>query len=337
MTHVTQTPPAASPRRPKSASRGATYVISAALLFGINGSVSKVVIGAGVSPAQLTLFRVLSTAIIAGAVLLITDRKQFRPSGAQLIKLAALGVIGLAMIQWLYSVAISILPVGVALLIQYTAVVFVALAAWLLFSERVHPRLWIAIGAVLVGLAIVAQIWDSDLRLLGVAAAFGAALTYAFYFLMGERAVAAMSPMAVAFWASTFATVFWGVFSEWWALSPGTLASQVELPGGHVAVAAWVPLLYVITLGSFLPFVLMFTALDHLSATAVGILAAIEVLFAFVVAWLWLGEALTALQIAGAALVLIGIVIAQTARSRPTADVPAHTMGDAVEAPPAVP
>lgn len=297
---------------------GAVYALSGALLFGINGSVAKVVIGAGITPPQLTFMRGLSTAIIAGIVLALTAREQFRITRRDALGLAALGVGGLAMIQWLYAVAISLLPVGVALLIQYTAVVLVALAAWLLFKERVHARLWWAIGAVLLGLAIVAQVWDSALDALGVLAAVAAAVAYAYYFLAGERGVARRPAMAVAFWASLFATVFWFCFSTWWEIDPGTLTSATSLTGAlaDVVVPVWVPLAWVITLGAFAPFVLSFAALRHLSATAVGILASAEVLFAFLVAWLWLGETLVAVQIAGAALVLAGIVIAQTARER---------------------
>ncbi|WP_430869079.1 EamA family transporter [Demequina aurantiaca] len=336
---MTETPSSPASVRVKSGARGALYVLLGTALFGINGSVAKVVIGAGVSPAQLTFFRVLSTAVIAGLVLLVSDRAQFRPSRRQLGNLAALGIGGLAMIQWLYAVAISILPVGVALLIEYTAVVLVALASWLIFNERVHPRLWFAIGAVLVGLAVVAQVWDSNLRLLGVVAAFGAAITYAFYFIMGERVVASMPPMAVAFWASVFASGFWGIFSAWWSLDPATLTANVSLSGAleAVVVPVWLPLLFVITLGAFAPFVLIFTALGHLSATAVGILASSEVLFAFIVAWAWLGEKLTPLQVAGAILVLLGIVVAQTARTRPEPAHPERPEDATLEVPPAVP
>lgn len=297
---------------------GAAYALGGALLFGVNGSVAKVVIGAGITPPQLTFLRGLSTAIIAGVILALTARAQFRLTRRDALGLAALGVGGLAMIQWLYAVAISLLPVGVALLIQYTAVIMVALAAWLLFKERVHARLWWAIGAVLLGLAVVAQVWDSHLNALGVFASLAAAIAYAYYFLAGERGVAKRPAMAVAFWASLFATGFWALFSGWWNIELAALRAPVSLTGSlaDVVLPVWVPLLWVITLGAFAPFVLSFAALRHLSATAVGILAASEVLFAFLVAWLWLGETLVAVQIAGAALVLAGIVIAQTARER---------------------
>ena len=302
----------------RSPTKGAVYALCGALLFGVNGSVAKVVIGAGVSAAQLTFLRTLSTAVIAGVILAMSAREQFRISRRDAAGLAALGVAGVAMIQWLYAVAISRLPVGVALLIEYTAVILVALAAWLLFKEKVHVRLWWAIALVVIGLSIVAEVWHITLDWIGTLAALAAAVAYAFYFLAGERGVARRPAMAVTFWASAFATAFWALFSGWWQLDPALMTTEVSLTGAldDVHVPLWVPTLWVITLGAFAPFVLSFAALKHLSATAVGILASSEVLFAFIVAWLWLGETLVAVQIAGAALVLVGIVIAQTARDR---------------------
>lgn len=74
------------------------------------------------------------------------------------------------------------------------------------------------------------------------------------------------------------------------------------------------PLAWNVLLGSFAPFLLSLAALRHLPATAAGIVASSEVIFAFAVAWLWLGETLDAVQIIGAAIVLVGIILAQTAR-----------------------
>lgn len=320
----------------RSPALGALYVLAGALLFGFNGSMSKVVMAAGISPEQLTFFRVLGTALIAGAVLLVSDRAQFRISRREVGWFAMLGVGGLAMVQWLYSVAISLLPVGVALLFEYTAVVLIALTARLVFKEHVRGRLWWAIGVMLVGLAVVAQVWDSQLAGLGVLAGFGAAVAYAFYFLGGERSVAGRPAMAVAFWAATFAAGFWLVFAQWWNLPVAALADDVSLTGAldAVVVPMWLPLLAIVTLGGFAPFTLIFMSLRHISATASGLLASSEVVFAFVVAWIWLGEALAPVQIAGSIVVLAAIVLAQTARQRPRA---ATAQAFAAGVPPEVP
>ena len=299
---------------------GYLFALLASLLFGANGSLAKLVIGAGLSPMQLTQFRTLGTAILAGAILLVVDRQAFRLRPRQVLILAILGVAGVALLQALYAAAIQLLPVGIALLLEYTAVLMVALFAFFVFREKVKPRIWMAIGLVLAGLAVVAQVWASRLDPLGVVLAIAAAVTLAFYFLMGERQVGATSPLAVAFWTMTVATVFWSLFSGWWELTPGTFTSPVQVGGvvGDLQLPLIVPLTATVVLGSFAPFLLSFYALKHLSATAAGIVASSEVIFAFVVAWLWLGEQLAPVQIAGAAVVLAGIILAQTARSSKT-------------------
>ena len=79
-----------------------------------------------------------------------------------------------------------------------------------------------------------------------------------------------------------------------------------------------IPLVATVVVGSFLPFWLSFTALKHLTATAAGVVASSEVVFAFAVAWVWLGESLDTFGLVGAAVVLAGIVLAQTARATKT-------------------
>jgi drug/metabolite transporter (DMT)-like permease len=146
--------------------------------------------------------------------------------------------------------------------------------------------------------------------------ALAAAVCLAVYFLVGERQVARISPLAVSFWTMTIAAVFWSFVSGWWELSPGILATPVDIggAGGVLEVPMALPLAWNVLLGSFAPFLLSLAALRHLPATAAGIVASSEVIFAFAVAWLWLGETLDAVQIIGAAIVLAGIILAQTAR-----------------------
>ncbi|GAA4365801.1 EamA family transporter [Agromyces bauzanensis] len=296
---------------------GYLFALLAALLFGTNGSVTKVIIEAGLTPTQLTFFRVVSVCLIAGVWLAIGNRAAFRISGRQLAVMALLGVAGVALLQWTYAVAISLLPVGIALLLEYLAVLAVAVIARVFFAERVKPRLWVAIGLVLVGLALVAQLGaGGDLSVPGVLFGLAAAATLTIYFIVGERQVTATSPMAVAFWSMGFAALFWAMSSGWWQVDPVLLVEPVSLGGSleAIVVPLWVLLAWNGVLGSFAPFLLSFLALKHLRATAAGIAASAEVLFAFAVAWLWLGEGLDALQLAGAALVLVAIVLAQTAR-----------------------
>lgn len=293
------------------------YALVASLLFGLNGSTTKVIVEAGLTPAQLTFARVTMIAMLAGIALLLTNRSAFKVERRQLAALAVLGVAGVALVQWFYAVAISLLPVGIALMLEYSGVLLVALAARFIFKERVKARIWVAIGAVLIGMAVVAQVWASPLSALGVAAGLLAAVCIAVYFLVGERQVAAASPLAVSFWSMLFASAFWLIFSGWWLIDPALLSAPATLGGNldSVAVPLWGVVLWNGVVGSFLPYLLSYLALARLSATAAGIVSASEVLFAFGFAFLWLGETLDGVQLVGVLLVLAGIVVAQTARA----------------------
>ena len=296
---------------------GYFYALLAAFLFGANGSVSKVIIESGFSAIQLTQLRVLGAAVISGLVLLVLDRRSFRLPPRQWPVIIILGVVGVGLLQATYAFAIELLPVGIALLLEYLAVLIVAIVAFFFFKEKVHIRLWIAIGLVIVGLVVVAEIWASTLNPIGVLWGLAAALALATYFLVGERQLKTISPLALSFWTMSVATLFWAPFSRWWTFTPETFTTVTSLGGSLESVSApvWFLIVWNVTLGSFAPFLLSLSALKRLSATAAGIVATSEIIFAFVTAWMWLQEALSVLQVIGASVVFGGIVIAQTART----------------------
>ncbi|MGB1101567.1 MAG: EamA family transporter [Pontimonas sp.] len=296
---------------------GYFYALLAAFLFGANGSVSKVIIEAGFSAIQLTQMRVLGAAVISGIVLLALDRRSFRLPPRQWPVIIILGVVGVGLLQATYAFAIALLPVGIALLLEYLAVLMVAVVAFFFFKEKVHIRLWAAIALVIVGLIVVAEIWASTLNPVGVLWGLAAAVSLATYFLVGERQLKTISPLALSFWTMSVATLFWAPFSRWWTFTPETFTTVTSLGGSlqEISVPVWLLIVWNVTLGSFAPFLLSLSALKRLSATAAGIVATSEIIFAFITAWLWLQEALSTWQVIGASVVFGGIVIAQTARS----------------------
>ena len=309
---------------------GYFYAFLAAFLFGANGSVTKVMIEAGMSALQVTQMRVLGAALVAGAVLFILDRRSFRVPRGQRLALVVMGVIGVGLLQASYALAVELLPVGIALLLEYLAVPMVAVFAFVVFKERVRTRIWVSIGLIMAGLAVVAQIWNSSLNVVGTLWALVAALSLSTYFLVGEKQMETISPLALMFWSMTIAAGFWAFISGWWRLDPLVFAQSVPLTGVLEGVPApmWMLLLWNVVMGSFAPFLLSLAAIKKLSATAAGIAATSEIVFAFIVAWLWIGENLSGSQIIGAAVVLSGIIVAQTARRSPvpiTADLAMET------------
>ncbi len=295
---------------------GIALALFGALLFGLNASTSKVIMQSGVTAEQLVIFRSLATALLAALVLLFTKPQAFRVHKSEWKFLISFGIFGVALMQWAYSNAVNNLPIGIALLIEYTAIVLVPLVSILLFKEKVHPRIWFGVVLVLGGLVVVSEIWKGGLNPIGVMFAFGAAIFLTVYFIMGERSHRSRDPISTLFYTMLISTVFWLIASPWWTFDLSRLSTGLNLGGNLSAIElpAWMMLLWLGVMGSFMPMMLSYMALGHLSATTVGIVSTAETVFAFLFGYLWLAEKITGLQSLGGLLVLSGILIAQTSR-----------------------
>lgn len=296
------------------ATRGYTYVTLAAALFAVNGSVSKVVLESGLDPAWLAALRCAGAATGLGLVLLAASPSRLRTSLRELPALVLLGFAGAAMVQWLYFVAIDRVPIGIALLLEFTAPVFVALYVRFVRRQEVRPLTWLAIGLALAGLALVAQVWtDTGLDPIGVAAGIGAAVCVATYFLVGSHAVAARDTSSLTFYMFMFGALFWAVVKPWWTFDPSTITGSTSLLGAFddFSVPVWSAVVWIILLGTLGPYSLNLAAMRHISPTAVGVVGMSEPLGAGLVAWAWLGQVMRPIQIAGGLVVLAGIILVQ--------------------------
>ena len=296
---------------------GYAMVVAAALLFALNGTVSKVVLQSGISSLELTQVRATGTFLGFALALALTRPGALRLTRRELPYLAVWGVAGVAMVQWLYFVSIGRLPIGIALLIEYIAPILIALWAWAVFKERIRRRIWAALVLALAGLSLVVEVWSGvSLDGVGVAAALAAAVAYAVYVLMAERAVARRDPVSLTCFGFLFAALFWALVQPWWRFPGGRIDDSVSLLGhlDRFELPVWLLLLYVVVAGTMVTFLLVAAALRHISATRVAIVAMLEPVAASAVAFLWLGESFGGAQLAGGAIVLAGILLAQTAR-----------------------
>lgn len=271
------------------------------------------VIGAGVPADQLVMVRSAVSALLAGLVLLFTNPSAFKVKLKEVPMLLVFGVVGLALMQWAYSNAVSILPVGIALLFEYTAIILVPLAARIIFKEKTTKSFWVGVALVVSGLLVVSQIWAGGLQPTGVFFAFLAAVLLAFYFLMGQHSGLTRDPMSTMFYTMLVASVFWAMVSGG-NLSGFNLTAATNLTGNlsGITMPLWVPLAWLTVMGSFAPMAMGFMALKLTTASRVSITQTAEPIFAFIFGWLWLGQSISLLQGVGGLLVVGGIVVAQS-------------------------
>jgi drug/metabolite transporter (DMT)-like permease len=296
---------------------GYALVLTGAMMFAVNGSVAKVALSSGISALRLSEARCAGAAVGLILIALVRSPTSLRVTRGELARLAFFGIVCVALVQFFYFLAINRLAIGVALLIQFLGVLFVALWARTFGHEHVRRRIWVALAFCLTGLGLMLEVWrGSALDGLGVAFALLSAVVLAVYLVVAEREVAIRDSVSLMAWGMIFATLFWTVAQPWWSFPAGKVAKTVSLQG-HLAawhVPVWALLLWIIVLGTTVPFILLVTGLGHISATRVGIASMLEPVVATAVAWAWLEQSLAPVQLAGAAVVLAGILLAQTAR-----------------------
>jgi len=309
--------PAAAAERGRRPGLGYAMVLTGAIMFGFNGAVSKVVLAAGFSSLRLTQVRSTGAFLVLLVALLVVRPSLLRVRRRELAFLALFGAVGLASVQLFYFLSIHRLPLGIALLIEYTAPLLVALWARFVYHETVRPRLWVALGLALFGLSLVVQVWTGiSLDGIGLGFAFITTVSFAAYILMAEHEIGRRDPVSLACYGFGFASLLFAVITPWWTFPTSFVGERISLLGNlsgeHLPV--WGMLLWVIVPGAVLPFLLVIGSLRHISATRAAIAAMVEPVAASLVGWAWLGESLDPSQLVGGAVVIAAIVIAETAR-----------------------
>jgi drug/metabolite transporter (DMT)-like permease len=296
---------ATQPSARRSRSTGLTFVVAASVLFAINGTVSKAALLAGLTSLQMTQIRVTGTFLILLAVVAVLRPHALRIARHEWVLLLLYGLIGIVVVQTFYFIAIRRLPVGIALLIEYTAPLFVAL--WARFGQKrpVPRRFWGALALAFFGLTLVAQVWsgDGDLDGIGVLAGFGAAVSLAVYFVVGERSIGPGGRDVLSFTMLGFgvAAVAMALIQPWWNFPFDVLGDTSTVIDDVPAVPVWLLVAWVVVLGTTVPYLLTLASLGHLTAAASSVASMLEPVLAGVFAWILLGEALGTWQLLGAA------------------------------------
>ena len=286
---------------------GYSFALTAAAFFGIGGIIAKAAFNSGVEPSILAEWRVLFAFLVFISIFAALHF-DLGIRGADLPLFAVFGIVGLAGVSLIYYEAIKRIPIGVALVIEYTGPVLLLIYAQLR-GRAVGRRLWVAAALAVLGCFFAAGAYDAGLRELnavGLALAAVDAFLFALYFALGERLGRTYGTPTLLVWGFGFALVGWSVVRPPWLL-PWT-ETTVD---GYILIAA------VVVIATVIPFALTLAAVRLIPAARVGLAATLEPVVAAIAAWIALSEHLDPLQIVGGVVVLIGIVIAQSLR--PTA------------------
>ena len=304
-------------------------MVAAATMFALNGSLARYLLDDGVDAARLSQLRSAGSWVVLLLALGAARPELLRVDRRELPSLALLGAFGYAGVHATYFLAIDRLEIGVAVTIQYLGPLLVLVWLRAAHGRRLPPGLWGAVALSVVGCFLVVRAYrPGDLDAVGIAAAFGAALTFVVYMVGSERAGQVHRPLTTVFWAFGFASLLWAVVTPWWSFPFDQLGGTRNL-----ALAAGV-----VTVGTLLPFLCMVSALRHVPASRAAVVATLEPVLAAVFAWLIHDEALAAVQLAGGLMVVAAVAWVQSHRpdlSQEAAPAPRRRSEAAAVRPPA--
>ena len=293
------------------------YLVFGSLFFAISSIPAKLAMESGLSAWRLTQVRTVGAFLVLFIYVYLKNKSSLRIKTKELPLLIVFGVFGFAAVNLLYFLAIQRLNVGIALIIEFTAPIWIAL--WMRFIQKkiVSKLMWWGLVIGLTGLVLLAHGWRGlTLDGLGVTFAILDAFALALYFLVGEKLVGVKSSEATMAWGLGVSSAFFAIIQPWWTFPFEKMGNVVDLTGrlAGISLPTFYLVLWVIIFGTAIPYFLVLNGLRGLSAATTSSIGMLEPVLGGIFGWIFLYEKLNFTQSVGAVVVLVGIYLANRAR-----------------------
>jgi DME family drug/metabolite transporter len=292
------------------ARRGYFLVLAATICWATSGTFIKIIRhDYGLSAWTLAFYRDLFTFVIFLTIAVVLGVDRLRVARRDLVPLAAMGAISIGIFHVLWAMAVTMLPVAVATVLNYTAPVFVVLLAWMLWHEKPDQRQTMAVIMAFIGCILVTgayRISDINLNWLGLLVGLFTGLTYGMFTIFGKSALRHYDSWTVLTYAFGFATV------TLFVLQPGASIEMFAKP-----LSAWLWMIVLVVVSTVTGFGLYTSGLKHLSASSASIVATMEPVIATGFAFALLGEVIEPVQMVGGVLVIISVLILSIKKEAP--------------------
>lgn len=275
---------------------GYLLLLTAACCWGMIGPVSRYAFAEGVAPLEVAFWRSSLAWLLFGghAVLTGAIRVQARHTPAVVL----FGLVCVAVFYGAYQGAVEEGGAALASVLLYTAPAWVALLARAILGERITPAKLMAIGLTLLGVILVAQ-GDQGLaagtRVSALAVGLGllSGFTYSLYYLFGKTLLRHYATPTLFLYA----------------LPLGALALYPWVTFAEKSMTAWLSLVFVAVVSTYLAYLAYYAGLRHLEATRAAVVATLEPVVAALLAWLWWDERFGALGWLGSAVILGSVLL----------------------------
>lgn len=294
--------------------RGYLYIAAATFMWGVSATVGRAAFTGrllpggqalrAIDPLILSQSRATFSFLVLLPVLLTTRGwRALRLPLADIGRALLLGILGLAAANYFYYFAIQRTNVATAIILEYTAPLWVLLYMIARGRQKATGRCLLAVALAMTGIALVIGLVGSNgfrLDRMGILAGVLAAFAVAVYNISGHGLLARYDHWLALFYTVLSAALFWVVVNPPWTIA-----------AAHYGRGQWLFLLAFSLLSALVPFSFYFVGLTHLEPTSAIVVSCLEPVFSVVIAAIVLGELLRPLQSAGIVLVLAATIVVQ--------------------------
>ena len=280
---------------------GFLYIFLASFLWATIAVVGKVAVTMGDS-ITIIVFRIGMAFLLLTAIILIRGNS-VRVSKKDFLLLSAMGLFSCSLFHICYFLALERITASMTVVLLYVSPLFVLIFSALFLSERITNIKILSIFLTLSGCFLVAEAFDAailQLNLTGIMLALGAALCYSIFTLLSKYMLKSYDPLVVIWYYIGFGLLFLLFVRPPWIL-PEMAASF----SSHL----WLAILYLAIFPTLFAYILYISGLRLLEASRASLLATTEPVISVVLAFLFLGEVMSPLQLLGGLAILIAIIL----------------------------
>lgn len=287
---------------------GLGVALASAATFGSSGTFGASLMASGWSPGAVVAARISLGALLLLVPTVLSLRGRWAVLRANAPRVIVYGIVAVAGCQLAYFNAVDHLSVGVALLLEYLAPVLIVGWFWLRHAQRPSRLTVLGIGAAMLGLGLVLDVASgARIEVVGVLWGLLAALGLVVFFLISADGDTDLPPLALAGGGLVVGALSLIAAGAVGIMPLAMNTADVVIAGAHLPW--WVSVVELGLVAAALAYVSGIIAAQMLGSTIASFVGLSEVLFAIVLAWVLVGEAMSPLQMLGGLAVLAGVVM----------------------------
>lgn len=279
-------------------------VLAAGALWGCISLFVKQLSAAGVSTIDIGGVRMVVGAVGMLAIILAVDRSRLRIKLRDAWLFAGTGIVSITLFNLCYFTCINLSEASIAVVLLYTSPVFVMIMSAAFFKERVTKRKAMALVLTFAGCVLVAGLLGGSVRLspLALAAGIASGFFYATYSIFGRVALARYDTLTITFYTFVAGALV--------SLAIGNPVTTFEIVANDPVSAG--SCLALGTLCTIIPYMLYTSGLKYLETSKAAIYATVEPVVGCLLGIAAYGESVGVQKIAGIALILAGVILANS-------------------------